>query len=212
MRDPHINPATGVWDDNYYANQGRFGGGGGIPTFSFDYAKAAEEAYGEMGPYYLRLLTESRGDMNKALARLTEDYDRGIRNQRVSFAAQQQEAERQSGQERTNIVANALARGLYQKSNFDPQGGFGIPTQNLNEQQDRFAYEEGGRKRALSQYEEEATIAKKRQEVDLPEEQRRREFALEQERREKSASLAEQRGARAYQDFQAKQLGNPDLI
>lgn len=38
-QDPHINPATGVWDDNYYANTGRYqsgggsGGGGGFPTF-----------------------------------------------------------------------------------------------------------------------------------------------------------------------------------
>lgn len=34
--DPHINPATGVWDDNYYANSqksGSSGGGGSYPTF-----------------------------------------------------------------------------------------------------------------------------------------------------------------------------------
>lgn len=26
-QDPHINPQTGVWDDNYYANIGKYGGG-----------------------------------------------------------------------------------------------------------------------------------------------------------------------------------------
>lgn len=29
MVDPHINPATGVWDDNYFSNTGKYGGGGG---------------------------------------------------------------------------------------------------------------------------------------------------------------------------------------
>lgn len=43
MADPHVNPATGVWDDNWYAqnygNKGGGGGGGGSP----DYASIARE-------------------------------------------------------------------------------------------------------------------------------------------------------------------------
>lgn len=33
--DPHINPASGVWDDNYFANKNK-GGGGGAPAPSFN--------------------------------------------------------------------------------------------------------------------------------------------------------------------------------
>lgn len=32
--DPHINPASGVWDDNYYANLNKGGGGGGGSNFN----------------------------------------------------------------------------------------------------------------------------------------------------------------------------------
>jgi len=60
-------------------NGAKAGGGGGIPTFNFDFAAEAEKAYGELGVYYDRILKESRGDVDKALSRLVEDYDRGLR-------------------------------------------------------------------------------------------------------------------------------------
>lgn len=41
--DPHINPATGVWDDNYYANLNKGSGGGGGGYSAPDYASIARE-------------------------------------------------------------------------------------------------------------------------------------------------------------------------
>src|SRR5260370_659260 len=63
---------------------GSSGGGGAasrpaIPAFNFDYAGEAAKAFGELGPYYDKLLTDYKGDMNKILSRLIEDYDNGIR-------------------------------------------------------------------------------------------------------------------------------------
>lgn len=167
--------------------QGIIGGpmdsGGGNP-FSFDYAAEATKAYGELGAYYDRILRESQGDMNKAIARLEEDYTSGKR-----YRAEQVRQVTQGNQN------SALSRGLFQKSVFDPNGGFGIPDTNLKESLlpfDRAA--------------ENADLSRSRALVDLPEQQKRREFDLEQNRRKEAASLAETRGARAYTDFQARNL------
>lgn len=170
---------------------------GGVPTFNFDYAKAATDAYGELGPYYLRLLTESRGDLNKVLARLTEDYDRGLRIKTEDRALATENATR-------NVTDNALARGIYQKSVYDPSGGMGLADENLRRNIEPI-------NTAFNRWKTEADIDIGRQRTDLPEAQARDEFRMEQERREKAAALAETRGARAYQDFQAKQLYNPSL-
>lgn len=171
---------------------------GGVPTFSFDYKKAAEDAYGELGTYYLRLLSESKGDLNKALARLTQDYDRGLRIKTEDKALLSQRANE-------NVRDNALARGIYQKSVYDPEGGMGIPDENLRRQIEPINTD-------FNRWKEETDIDVERKRVDLPEEQKRYEHNVEQERRLKSAEMAEQRGQRAYQDFQAKQLANPDFV
>src|SRR6185503_8131474 len=55
-------------------------------TFFFDYAAEAEKAYGELGAYYDRVLRESQGDTTKAIARLTEDYDTGLRREKEDQA------------------------------------------------------------------------------------------------------------------------------
>lgn len=196
--DPHINPATGHWDDNYYANTGKYLSSGGVPIFNFDYKKSAEEAYGELGTYYLRLLSESKGDLNKVLARLTEDYDRGLRIKTEDKALGIESGTR-------NVRDNALARGIYQKSVYDPEGGMGVPDENLNRVVEPINQE-------FNRWKEDTDINVARQRFDLPEQQKRDEHNLEQERRLKSAEMAEQRGARAYQDFQAKQLANPDFV
>lgn len=154
----------------------------GTPFFNFNTERAANQAYGELGAYYDRILKESQGDMTKVLARLTEDYQRGTR---IKFE---------------NTQNNALARGLYQKSAYDTNtlpatpaapnlGGFGLPEANY--------------KQSI----EPLTIAKQRQEIDLPEAQRRSEFDMEQNRRKEAAGIANNRGEKAYQDYLAKFSG-----
>lgn len=186
--------AAGFADYAAYERAVSSGGAGG---FNFDYAKEAEKAYGELGAYYVRILEEAKGDMNKVLSRLTEDYDRGLRIKREDTTRAIEGAER-------GVVDNALARGLYQSSGFDPNGQRGLYDENRARALDPIRQNQ-------QRYEEEALINKQRQEMDIPEEFKRKEFALEQERREKAAGLAEQRGARAYQDFQLKNLYNPSL-
>ena len=198
-----------------YGGEGGMGAGG-VPTFNFDYEKAAKDAYGELGPYYLRLLQESQGDMNKVLTRLTEDYDRGFRTRSEDNVVANQASERSNAD-------NMLARGLLQQSNFAPKTGGNVLSAFQNPQDRGFgiadlvnpdnAYGNSIRQRNIdaTRANEEALISKQRSEIDLPEEQKRREFALEQERREKSAVLAEQKGARAYQDYSAKLATSPVL-
>src|SRR3972149_7458335 len=94
------NDESAQQDFNATGGSGKFtgagGGGGGdggysIPTFSFDYAAEAEKAYGELGPYYDRLLSESKGDMNLALSRLVEDYDRGLRFKKADVTTEEEQ-------------------------------------------------------------------------------------------------------------------------
>lgn len=175
-----------------YPNVGNVSGG--VPMFSFDYAGEAQKAYGEFGAYYDRILRESQGDMNKVLARLTEDYNRGVRIKKEDTETQRQNLER-------SVRDNALARGLYQKSPYDqalnaPFGGMGIP-------QSTYERANAPLQQGLNRYVEGATIEKQRQEVDIPEAQKRKEFDLEQQRRREAADLANNRAQQAYSKFQS---------
>lgn len=211
-----------VWDDNLRAQANNalrgYGAGGAPAPFSFDYEAEATKAYGELGAYYDRILREAKGDVNKALARLVEDYETGKRTRREDVGTglgrldvTEQEAQRQAAIRRQNVIANALSRGLYQRSAFAPQQGFGIPSANLSELESRLGYEAGQRgeqrqdiltrqKRA----DESALLGKTRTEEDLGEKLRREEFDLEQRRRREAGELANIRGGRAYQKYQSE--------
>lgn len=183
-----------VWDDNKLSQANQVIASVNPPAFNFDYAGEATKAYGELGAYYDRILKESQGDLNKALARLVEDYNRGIRFKQEDTTQQTQQAEK-------NIVNNALSRGLYQQSAFTPQStdlakGFGIPSQNVVEARQRI-------NQGFNRYKEQADVNLARQQQDLPEQQQRKEFALEQERRQRAGELANERGAQAYNKYQA---------
>lgn len=197
---------------------GGSGGSSGDSPFNFDYEKEAQAAYGELGAYYDRILKESRGDLTKALARLTEDYDRGIRVKiedttlgKDALTLSQAEADRQAKISRQNVVDASLSRGLYRKSAFGEDGGFGIPDTTMKKLDEGIAYSDELRRRqgetldlGFKRYKEQAGITKSRAEIDLPEEQRRNEYNAEQQRRREAADIANSRGARAYQKFSSQ--------
>lgn len=168
------------------------GGGSNPAPFNFDYEAAAKEAYGELGPYYDRLLKESQGDLNLAISRLTEDYDRGVR-------IRTEDASTGNAQDVASNQRNALARGVFNQSMFAP-GGRGIAdTTNPN---NPFGQNIENRNRMLLRGNEESTIDKNRQLTDLPEKQKRYEANLEQQRRQESASLVDTKANRALQKYQ----------
>jgi hypothetical protein len=180
-------------------------GGSNNGTFNFDYVKAATDAYGELGVYYDRILKESQGDLNLALSRLTEDYDRGVRIKTEDTTTANQ-ATTQSNQ------ANALARGIYQKSLFDPfnqnpatpTAGMGLA--DLANPNNPYGQTINQSNTNLNRYKEDATITLNRNKVDLPEKQRRYAADLEQQRRTEAASMAETRGQRALTKYQSDQM------
>lgn len=216
---------TGIAPAGYGGEGGGGGGaGGGTPAFSFDYAAEATKAYGELGPYYERLLTESKGDMNKVLARLVQDYDRGVRikredvgTEKEAIAQAQLQANRANEQGKTNIADNALSRGLLQKSAFAtpgekaaPETGFGIADVNFAKQATEFGYGNDIRAKqataldtGLARYLEAENIQKERTTTDVTEEQKRKEINLEEQRKEQAASLANLRGSNAYNAYSA---------
>lgn len=195
--DPHINPATGVWDDNYFANIGSKQGSGGVPQFNFDFAAEAEKAYGELGTYYAKILDRAEGNMNRALAYLVEDYDRGLRINREDSANAVRDTRRA-------VTANAQDRGIYNLSAFDKAGGTGLADRNISE---AIAPIETNQKR----YEETAGIMKNRQETELKNAFELNKDELEQRRRTEASTLSTQRGQRAYGDYQRNTLFNPAL-
>lgn len=177
------------------------GGGRSIPSFNFDYEAEARNAYGELGPYYLRLLTESQGDTNKILSRLVEDYDRGLRIKREDRATTETALVESERRARRNVVDNALTRGLYTKSAFAPEQGFGIADTNLIDALYPIQTRRQLADTALKRYEEQADITKTRTTEDTREKQKRYEFDLEQRKRKEAAELANTRGSRAYQKY-----------
>lgn len=216
-------------DFNATGGAGKFpsggGGGGSIPSFNFDYAAEAEKAYGELGVYYDRILRESEGDLNLALSRLVEDYDRGLRVRKEDTAFQQEtsdlqqaEADRQRALAERGANENVLKRGLAQKSLFDPFGGIGLGQRVIDERVAPYAYAANLRNRnkqqlalGLNRYGEQygpEGYSRKRATVDTATKIERNKFKLEQERRKESGDIANQRGAQAYQRF----LSNPDLV
>lgn len=195
-------------------------GSGTPPPFSFDYAAEATKAYGELGPYYTRLLSWAQGDMNKVLTRLTEDYDKGLRVKTEDTALGKTKIDQSQGQAdiaeantKENIKNNLLARGLYNKSLDDPNAvapetGFGIgdvdfrkTNQNFNFQKDQRQQAKTALDTSLSRYKENADLLKARTTADQTEAEKRKEFSLDEERKTRSGDIANERGSRAYQDY-----------
>lgn len=199
-------PAYTGWGETeamYDARSKGISQGGGQQGFNFDFAGEAQKAYDELGSYYDRILSESRGDLNKALARLTEDYDRGIRLKKEDVATARQQLGIRQDQANKLGVNNALARGIYQQSAYDPNGGYGIQDTAQRENDQAFATQQQALDRDLSRYTEAAGVAKSRAETDLPETQRRNEFALEQQRRTEAGQMANERATRALTRYNA---------
>jgi hypothetical protein len=187
-----------------YGGEGGASGGGNVAPFNFDYVKAATDAYGELGVYYDRLLRESKGDLNIALARLTEDYDKGIRIQTEDTNT----ANTATAQSNQN---NALARGLYQKSLFDPFSNPEAPTAGMGladmaNPNNPYGQTVAQRKIDLTRFKDTAGTTLARTKTDKTTEQQRYELNLEQQRRQESASMAETRGARALNKWNADQM------
>lgn len=171
-------------------------------VFDFDYTKAATEAYGELGAYYDRLLRESKGDLDLALSRLVEDYDKGVRIQTEDT----QTANRVATQANTE---NALSRGLYQKSLFTPFNPNAAPSAGMGIADVENPTNAAGQRinqnnLQLTRYKDTAGTALARNKIDLPEKSRRYAADLEQQRRTESAGMAETRGQRALQKWQTQ--------
>jgi hypothetical protein len=161
--------------------------GKSVPSFNFNYEEELKKAYGELGVYYDRILSESKGDVTKALSRLVDDYERGLRFSKEDTAQNLALADKR-------VQADALARGLYQESNFAPGGGMGIPDTNkqLAEQPILESQARG---------EELDLLQKTRRTEDINLEQQRYKQNLEQQRRKEAADLVNTRETRAYNRF-----------
>lgn len=204
-----IGRAPTAADYSYYASypdagrvEGdlRASGGPSTNSYGFDYAKAAQDAYGEIGPYYHNLLVQYQGDMNKVLARLQQDYETGARYHATDTQTALGNADR-------SVMNNALARGTYQLSAYDPRAGYGLPSQDV-------ARAEQPIQQAQQRYTEQADLNLSRQKQDQADALTKFTTANEQAQRTEAASLANSRGAQAYNSYQAKQsdLYNPSLV
>jgi len=124
-----INPSSGAWDDNYFAQN--FGGGSGgssgggqgpsIPGFTFDWDQAENDALKELTPYYQKKLAEANGDVELAKKRIEEDYQQGLRYNKED-AATQTTADTQTAKEETDATMDSLnQRGILFGQIQDPE-------------------------------------------------------------------------------------------
>lgn len=220
-------------DYNATGGAGKIGGGGGgsgpgsIPAFNFDYAAEAEKAYGELGTYYAKLLDQSEGDLNLALSRLVEDYDRGVRvkkedttSQKATIDAQQAEADRRQGLAVKNTENTILRRGIGQTSNYTADQNKGDLANNLLINTNApYTYNTGIRERNKQTlttnlnrytdlYDPVTGVYTKRKQVDTATNISRKKDQLEQARRTEAANISNQRGSQAYNNY----LANPSLV
>lgn len=194
---------AGKWDPGAAGEALGYGVSGSTSSktpFNFDYPTETTKAYGELNDYYTRLLTESKGDMNKVLSRLVEDYDRGLRFKTEDLAVAKDANQYQQGLAERSAVNNALSRGIYNKSQYAP-GQYGIADTMLTEAKTPYEKARTALDTGFSRYKETAGVDLARQQTDLPEEERRKEFALEQERRQRAAEIANLRGQQSYQKY-----------
>jgi len=195
-------PAYTGWGETEAMYDARAKGLNGSNGDMFDFEKQSQQAYNDLGQYYDRLLTESNGDINKAISRLVEDYDRGIRMKREDVNLAKEQLGIEQTQANRGLQDNALARGLYQQSAYgSPSQGYGIYGRDLMESNDSFGRRNTALDTGLSRYETEAGVNKERQTTDLTEQQKRNQFNLEQQRRQEAAGLAQSRISRSLQRY-----------
>jgi hypothetical protein len=125
-QDFHINPETGHWDDNYWANTGRFlagqGGGGGDPyagmrgpnfaDFKFDYSAAEKAALAKLAPYYRQMLDLNNGDVERAKQAIEADYQTGKRSRQGDYTGQMAQEQNTAQEEQTNTIDDLNKRGV----------------------------------------------------------------------------------------------------
>ena len=154
---------------------GEGGGGGGGSTFpSFAWTPEQEKAaytaaLEELRPYYERILSEEKGDVERAKKRMEEDYTRGARYRTEDLA----DVQRQSLRDQQALVETLNKRGVLQS------------TIRTGEEEDLRLRQEAV-KRALGRQEEEAGLTKGRGLEDITVQAGRREFLLGEEKKEKT--------------------------
>ncbi len=78
-QDPHVNPASGVWDDNYYATVGKYGGSSGN-AFT-DQLNANDNKYID------QLISEAGGQRDIIIKKLDAEHKLALGNDDVAKAA-----------------------------------------------------------------------------------------------------------------------------
>lgn len=134
-----INPATGNWDDNFFAqNYGGGGGGGGeFPTWSFNYEQEQKAAFEKLRPYYEKILNFAKGDLNLAKEIIGFTYKQGMRETREQYEISSREEALLRPAEREQLATGLSRRGLIgSRTPGLPTGGLaGQETRKLTERQ-----------------------------------------------------------------------------
>lgn len=190
-------------------------GGGGSGGFNFE--AEVDNAFNELGAYYDFILNEAKGDMNRALARLEEDYNTGKRQRMASFSLTKeaqtlaQDAFATDAQKAYKTLADRnLARGISRTSAFAPTEGRGIADEeeallksDVERGQKRLALGEKSSQLEFDQSGELMDTSFGRVREDVPREFERFSKEQEEQRKRDAGELALSRQQRAYQRFEA---------
>lgn len=210
-----LNPVQRTELENYRKSMGTGSSSGG-------YQQYYDRAYKDLESYYARILQEESGDVERAKARLLEDYQRGNRITMEDYTrelataeqgatAQTQELGFTTQGERRALETNVLQRGVSQGGIADQLYGRQKTSEELRQEAIDRAL---GKSRENLQYAkerslEEGTITQKRGTEDVASAFSKFVTAKGQERQEKAAQLADSSYNRDFAEKQAKQ--NYDL-
>jgi len=187
-------------------------GGGGFPSFSFDFGAEQANAYNQLKPFYEQLLNFAGGDLDLAKRIINYTYQQGMRESTGQYQEEQkgfgltfprETSQQQTEQNRRGILSSGFAQTERQRlqasqdlrkeaseralsereSRLGAEKGFGTEEKLRGYQKEAFDYEGERRKEASGMASDKFTIKQAEYQGNLAKAQREEERRIAEENR-----------------------------
>ena len=174
--------------------------GGQTAPFTFDWEQAERDALEKLRPYYEQILSEAKGDVERAKGIIEQDYSLGRRYREEDISAERADLGLTEPKERERLLEDLNRRGLFVPEQYKSS----IQETETGELTSRQQARREAVERATQRRGELAGIERQRgtQELDIQFPRRQRE--LEEEKKLKAAEMAQTKYGRDQAKFLAE--------
>lgn len=171
-----------------------------IPPFTFNWEQAERDALEKLRPYYEQVLSEAKGDVERAKTLIEEDYSQGKRYREEDIKTERTELGLAEPRERERLLEDLNRRGFFVPEQYKST----IQERETGELTQRQQARRGAIERATQRREELAGLERKRgiEELDIGFPRQQRE--LEEEKKLKAAEMAQTKYGREQAKFLAE--------